>query len=286
MYGYSRQKEAYGGEAYGGETREDAMEPNDLAYVPTVYVTKRMCEECVERDGVSLRYVPWKMRTSEMCLKAVKQNADAMMYVPEELITVEMCREAVRGNGKAVKRVPERFRADEEVCRLAVENCPSAIGDVEQTRELCEMAVRADRKAIEYVREEFKTPGMCEWVCEAPFLGVAKCIPAAMMTEEMRRKLEGFYEGRGYTKFEGKSGGDVWVDMGSCIQTFPCKHPVVLESGEAMRAMSSAKIAEKLAVVPAHLAQVHALSGGYRVLATGNDSRPQSTCLSAAYLTK
>ena len=181
----------------------------------------------VRADGKAIRFVPAELATDEMRREAVANSKDAFYLIDRELLTEDACLELVRHDGMLVRDVPKHLRTS-RVVDAALENCPLVIRYMVQNENNCALAVGRCSAALKHVRPEFVTAEMCAGL--APFDEIEKYVPTEMMTYALERRIERYYERKGYVRV-----GPYRVNVDNCrlrdLSGSGCRHPVTMADG-------------------------------------------------------
>lgn len=127
-----------------------------LQVIAKKYLSRKVCEIAVSKNGLNLKHVPEQHRDASMCLAAVKSNGAALSEVPNQILLgdqgYEICLTAVQNDydGQALSFVPNCYLRGKK------------------GRALCEAAVQANGYTLEYVPKRLITKEVARLAIEAP----------------------------------------------------------------------------------------------------------------------
>ena len=197
---------------------------NDINTMSKENITPELCWKSVKYDGAMIFYVPEEYLTQELLDEAVIVKPPSRGTYPIIYMTAEMCMPAVSRKGELLKYVPKQIHTP-ELCNAAIYNYPLAIQWATRTQELCENAVKLNPKAIVDVDLEFKTQEMCDNL--ELFEGVGNHIPLKFMTPELKKKIDDYYESKGY-----KTYGNIKIrESERYVDEYTANNSVILEDG-------------------------------------------------------
>lgn len=93
---------------------------NVFELVPSMYLSKKLYQIAIKRNGIMLQYVPDNKKDDKMCVLALTNNSSAFEYVPTKLQTKQMCVDAVKLNPLMLQFVCSKYKSI-TLCNTAIE---------------------------------------------------------------------------------------------------------------------------------------------------------------------